>query len=85
MTVTRVHVNQAIIRRNHKTGGDEPVLTVKNGTSNRYAHEVEIMGPSRLVYAGAGSARKPLSCGARVWIETDAEVRLFGEVSHDSN
>jgi hypothetical protein len=85
MTITRVHVNQSVIRRNHKTGADEPVLTVKSGKSNRYAHEVEILGPSRLVYAGAGSARKPLSCGARVWIETEAEVRLFGERGHDSN
>ena len=47
-----------------------PVLTVKTYKSNTYAHEVDIMGASKVVY----SADKPLSCGARVWIETEAEV-----------
>lgn len=74
MTLTRIHVNQAIIRRNLKTGDDEPTLTVKSGKSNRYAHEVEILGPSRLVAARRG--RNPLSCGSRVWIETNSEVIL---------
>ena len=59
---TIVHVNQHVIRSNTKNGTDEPVLTVKRGRSNEYAHEVEIMGSSRIVY----SAQKPLSCGARV-------------------
>ena len=67
---TIVHVNQHVIRSNTKNGTDEPVLTVKRGRSNEYAHEVEIMGSSRIVY----SAQKPLSCGARVWIETENDV-----------
>lgn len=67
---TIVHVNQHAIRRNLKEGTDEPVLTVKTYKDNRYARQVEIRGPSRLVY----SPDKPLSCGARVWIETQAEV-----------
>jgi hypothetical protein len=46
------------------------VLTVKQGRKNTYAHEVEILGPSRVVY----SPEKPLSCGARVWVETESEV-----------
>jgi len=45
---------------------------VKEGKTNEYAHAVEINGPSKLVY----SPDKPLSCGARVWIETDSEVNL---------
>ena len=69
---TIVHVNQHAIRRNAKEGTDEPVLTVKTYRSNRYARQVEIQGPSRLVY----SPEKPLSCGARVWIETQAEVLI---------
>jgi len=31
---------------------------------------VQILGESKVVY----SPDKPLSCGAKVWIETDAEV-----------
>ena len=45
---------------------------VKSGKTNRYAHEVRIEGPSKIVYR----PDKPLSCGARVWIETYGEVEL---------
>ena len=61
-----------IIRKNNKTGERNPVLTVKTSKSNQYAHEVEIDGPSKVIY----SPDKPLSCGAKVWIETDSEVEL---------
>lgn len=67
---TVVHVNQHAVRANAKSGECNPVLTLKTYKSNTYAHEVEIKGPCRVVY----SPDKPLSCGARVWIETRAEV-----------
>lgn len=67
---TIVHVNQHKIKSNAKTGDREPVLTVKNYKSNIYAHEVYISGPCKIVY----SPDKPLSCGAKVWIETEYEV-----------
>ena len=68
----RIHINQHKIRSNKKHGLNEPVITVKTSKSNDYAHEVEINGPSKVIY----SPDKPLSCGAKVWIETDAEVTL---------
>lgn len=67
---TIVHVNQHVIRKNGKNGDNNPPLTVKTYKSNTYAHTVEISGPSRVVY----SPDKPLSCGAKVWIETDGDV-----------
>lgn len=69
---TIIHVNQHAIRRNSKTGGNEPVLTVKTYKTNTYAHEVTVNGPCRVVY----SPDKPLPCGARVWIETTADVEV---------
>ena len=69
---TIIHVNQHVIKSNRKTGATDPVLTVKTYKSNTYAHEVEILGPSKVVY----SPNKPLSCGAHVWIETQAEVKI---------
>jgi hypothetical protein len=69
---TIIHVNQHEIKKNTKNGTDNPVLTVKTYKSNTYANSVEIKGPSRIVY----SPHKPLSCGARVWIETEAEVEI---------
>jgi len=68
----RIHVNMHKIRSNKKHGTNDPVITVKTSRSNRYAHNVEILGPSKVIY----QPEKPLSCGARVWIETEAEVNL---------
>lgn len=67
-----LHVNQHLIRSNHATGAREPVITVKRGKRNVYGHEVAIDGPVRIVY----SPDKPLSCGARVWISTAADVHV---------
>jgi hypothetical protein len=72
---TIIHVNQHVIKRNSRTGEREPTLTVKQGRKNTYAHEVSIHGPSKVVY----SPDKPLSCGAKVWIETESEVEFIGE------
>tara|TARA_R110000787_G_scaffold264475_1_gene370379 strand:+ start:632 stop:868 length:237 start_codon:yes stop_codon:yes gene_type:complete len=68
----KIHINQHIIRSNKKNGTNDPVITVKTSKSNTYASEVEILGKSKLVY----SPNKPLSCGARVWIETESKVIL---------
>jgi hypothetical protein len=70
---TIIHVNQHKIKANLKNGTNEPVLTVKTYNSNRYCHNVKILGESTVVY----SEDKPLSCGARVWIETQAEVEII--------
>ncbi len=68
--ITRIHVNQHIIKANAKSGERNPALTVKTSNSNVRAHTVEIDGPCRVVY----SPDKPLPCGAKVWIETHSEV-----------
>ena len=67
---TRIHVNQHKIRSNMKKGTNDPVITVKPSKSNTYTHEVDIKGPSKVIYR----PDKPLSCGAKVWIETESEV-----------
>ena len=68
----RIHVNQHNVRSNKKNGTNKPVITVKTSKSNNYAHRVEVLGPSKVIYR----PDKPLSCGAKVWIETTAEVIL---------
>ena len=72
MPRTIIHVNQHVIRRNNKTGERNHVLSVKRGRTNTYASSVAIHGPSRVVY----SPDCPLNCGARVWIETEAQVDI---------
>lgn len=76
-----IHVNQHRIKHNAKHGTDEPVLTVKTYKDNNYAHEAVLktkdgVEVAKVIYR----AHKPLSCGARVWIEfntDDVDVELI--------
>lgn len=68
-----IHVNRQFIAMNAKDNGNRPVYTIKRGRATTYAREVVINGPSKLVYNG-----NQLSCGARAWIETEAELTLSG-------
>jgi|TARA_B100001094_G_scaffold47746_1_gene43084 hypothetical protein len=70
-----IHVNQHKIRANKKHGTNEPVITIKQGSSNTYCHEVAILGPSQVMYGG--NDKPLLSCGARVVIKTDSEVQIL--------
>ena len=71
-----IHVNRQHIAMNAKDGKNRPVYTIKDSGKTRYAREVIIEGPSRLVYNGT-----QLSCGDRAWIETDAELQLVDEMT----
>jgi hypothetical protein len=71
-----IHVNRQHIAMNAADGRRRPVYTIKNNGKTRYAREVEILGPSKLVYNGL-----QLSCGARAWIETEAPLNLIDEMS----
>ncbi len=75
---TIIHVNQHKIKSNKKHNQLEPVLTCKTYKTNDYAHEAVIYGQdgkeaARIIY----SPDKPLSCGAKVWIETENEVKTL--------
>jgi len=75
---TIIHVNQHIIRANSKTGERNPVLTCKTYKSNDYAKRVEILGNDGEVTATVVySPDKPLSCGAKVWIETGNTILQY--------
>ncbi len=76
----RIHINQHVIRANKKNGEANPPITVKTSKSNHYTYAAEIDGLSRVVY----SPDKPLSCGAKVWIETTEWVKILdthGEIT----
>lgn len=72
---TRIHVNQHNIRANAKNGTNLPVLTVKDYKQNRKCNEVVFKGEGRVIY----SPDKPLSCGAKVWIETDDDIEIISQ------
>jgi len=75
---TKIHINQHVIKSNHKNNKRDPVITVKTYKSNNYGHQVDILGPSKVIY----SPDKPLSCGAKVWIETDSEVIVIPDIPY---
>ena len=71
---TIIHVNQHNVRANSK-GDSKPVITCKTYKSTSYANEAIIYGQdglpaAKIIY----SQDKPLSCGAKVWIETYGKV-----------
>ena len=68
----RIHINQHVIRSNTKNDKNDPVITVKTSRDNIYCHAVKILGESTVVY----SPDKPLSCGAKVGIETTANIEV---------
>lgn len=70
-----IHVNRQHIGMNAKDGGNRPVYTIKEGRKTTYAREVQIDGPSKLVYDG-----RQLKCGARAWIETNGPLHLIDEM-----
>ena len=71
-----IHVNQHRIRANLKHATNEPVITIKEGKKNTYCHEVAIKGSSTIKYSG--NDKPILPCGARVVIETEAELEIDG-------
>lgn len=68
-----IHVNQATIARNRKTGSDDPPLIVRTYKGSVPAHEIKVVG--EVVFKH--SAHEPLKCGARVWVETLGTVEIL--------
>jgi len=72
--IKRIHVNQHMIRHNAKSPDDaQPVFTCKTSKGNTKGYAVHVYGPSAVVY----SPDDPLACGAKVWIQTTAEVDVL--------
>lgn len=71
-TIKRLHVDRRVIAQNRKSGRDDPAITVQTSKRPFKARRVRVLGPSEFV-----QSKKPLSCGARLWIETRAGVELW--------
>ncbi len=70
-----IHVNQHKIRANKKNGTNEAVITIKEGRTNTYCHEVKVLGECTIKYGG--NDKPILPCGARVVIETIADYEII--------
>ncbi len=77
---TVVHVNQHVIRSNVKRGDNSPPITVRSYKSTQQCHRLVILGlDGRPAAEVIHSPEKPLSCGARVWIEVKGDVEVVKE------
>jgi hypothetical protein len=85
-TVKRIHVNRQVIAQNRTSGANEPAVTVQTSKGPHRARRAVVLGHSEMVQAGPVISEvdgslirtiKPLSCGARVWLETRAAVEVI--------
>ena len=78
----RIHINQHVIKSNTKTGKTDAVVTVKTYKKNRRTNHVDILDPASGAVLASIVYRptSPLSCGARVWVETRNPIKLNDEV-----
>jgi hypothetical protein len=66
------HINRGVIDANRKNGTTLPAVSFRSGRRGKatYAMEVEIPGPSRVIY----SPHEPLlPCGARMVIASETQ------------
>jgi hypothetical protein len=74
--MTYISINGHTIRANAVLGTDKPPIRIARTKSDKqpqYAHEIEIEGPSKLIY----SPDKPIvSCGARLVLVTEHPVKI---------
>ena len=71
---TIVHVNQHNIKANAK-GSWKPILTVKDYKQNRKGFKADILDSAgNSIGTFIYRPEKPLSCGAKVWFETQCDV-----------
>jgi hypothetical protein len=69
-----IHVNQLVIRSNKKQGRDDPPLAIRTLSAvdkATYAHETDLYHNGVKVGSFVYRPGDPLSCGARVWFESD--------------
>lgn len=70
---TILHVNRNVLAANKKHGRNDPAIIIRQGTKRTYCYEVEIAPGIVMVHR----ENEPLDCGARVWVETDNEIKVI--------
>lgn len=70
---TRIHIKKHHIKANAK-GADLPVITVKDYKQNRKGNAAVILHDGVEVARVVYRPDKPLSCGAKCWVETSELV-----------
>lgn len=81
-----IHVNKQVIQHNAKYGTNHPPCRVQEGhnaTESRYGSRIDILDEGGNVVASVVyDNENPLSCGARLWIETENDVVVRDETRY---
>lgn len=77
-----LHVAQDAIAANRKDGGLRPPIITRTYRGAERAHEVELVVAGKVVGKFVYSPHKPLSCGARLWLESDSDTLEFRPIIH---
>lgn len=73
-----IHIAQQAIAKNRKHGTFDPPVIVRSKNKSIRCQEAIIRDKDGVEVARiVHSPHKPLSCGARVWIETSGEIELI--------
>lgn len=78
-----IHVAQDAIRRNMKTGGNEPALIVRDYRGAERYHELQLVVDGKVIGTFKYQPHDPLPCGARVWLELDSEICHVEEIASE--
>jgi hypothetical protein len=70
--ITRLHVNRHVLAANRRHGRNDPAVSLQQRGRSTRCRRVRIEGPSEVIHAD-----KPLSCGARVYVQTTAPVTIL--------
>ena len=73
-----IHINRNIIQKNEKRGTRLPVCRIDMDGKTWYGSRIEILGPSEMIYR----PETPRSCGAKLWIETQADVIIHDKTTY---
>ena len=72
---TIIHINKNLKQSDDKHGRKRSVCRVETKGGRWYGSEVDILGPSKVIYR----PDNPRPCGAKLWIETNSEVSIQDE------
>jgi hypothetical protein len=69
-----LHVAQDAIRKNAKHGTNDPAIIIRTSKGGERAREAALVVDGREVGRFVYRPHKPLSCGARLWLEVNTDV-----------
>jgi len=81
--IKRIHVNRQVLGDNLRNDRNNPPITVKETGRNDYGHTVDLVYEGKVIAQILHQPGHPLSCGARVWIETtECDVVVHDEIKN---